>query len=165
MARLLTVAVVLLAGVKGLMATDPEGPSFTVEPPSFADFSNNTGIRLPCAAQGSPSAEVSWMYMDGTRITSVVRLRHVHPNGTLVLLPFRAEDYRQDVHATIYKCRASNQVGVIVSRPVRLRAGKNLRRFIHVWLCDAKLRFVYIFFPPHFTSFKIANLLLLLMEN
>lgn len=46
------------------------------------------------------------------------------PNGNLVFPPFRAEDYRQEVHAQVYACLAKNQVGSIISRDVHVRAGK-----------------------------------------
>lgn len=46
-------------------------------------------------------------------------------NGTLYFPPFRAEDYREDVHSTIYRCRASNIAGTILSREVHVQAGKN----------------------------------------
>lgn len=38
--------------------------------------------------------------------------------------PFRAEDYRQEVHAQVYACLARNPVGTIHSRDVNVRAGK-----------------------------------------
>ena len=37
--------------------------------------------------------------------------------------PFRAEDYRQEVHAQIYACLAKNQIGSAISRDVHVRAG------------------------------------------
>ncbi|CAH0695571.1 unnamed protein product [Spodoptera exigua] len=50
-------------------------------------------------------------------------------NGTLVFLPFSAVQYRQDVHATVYRCRAHNAHGAIVSRDMRTQAeGFFLRR-------------------------------------
>lgn len=48
----------------------------------------------------------------------------VLPNGNLVFPPFRAEDYRQEVHAQVYACLARNPVGTIHSRDVNVRAGK-----------------------------------------
>lgn len=50
----------------------------------------------------------------------------VLPNGNLVFPPFRAEDYRQEVHAQVYACLARNQVGTIHSRDVNVRAGKTI---------------------------------------
>ncbi|PSN48904.1 hypothetical protein C0J52_22439 [Blattella germanica] len=43
-------------------------------------------------------------------------------NGTLYFPPFRAEDYRADVHSTVYRCKASNLGGAILSRDVKVRA-------------------------------------------
>jgi len=45
-------------------------------------------------------------------------------NGTLVLLPFPAAAYRQDVHSAAYRCVASNSVGRVLSRDVQVRAGE-----------------------------------------
>lgn len=47
----------------------------------------------------------------------------VLPNGNLVFPPFRAEDYRQEVHAQVYVCLARNPVGSVHSRDVNVRAG------------------------------------------
>lgn len=52
--------------------------------------------------------------------------RQVLDNGTLVFLPFSAVQYRQDVHATVYRCRAHNAHGAIVSRDMRTQAGAYL---------------------------------------
>lgn len=46
-------------------------------------------------------------------------------NGTLYFPPFRAEDYRKDLHSTVYRCRASNLAGTILSRDVNVRAGQD----------------------------------------
>ena len=44
-------------------------------------------------------------------------------NGNLILPPFRAEDYNQEVHAQTYRCLAANTFGKIQSRDVHVRAG------------------------------------------
>ncbi|KAL3225997.1 hypothetical protein MRX96_025279 [Rhipicephalus microplus] len=88
----------ILFYVAGSYQTERRGPVFLHEPPRRVDFSNSTGA------------------------TDVRGLRYARPNGSLVLPPFRAEDYRQDVHATVYRCAASNPVGAIVSRDVHVRA-------------------------------------------
>ena len=44
-------------------------------------------------------------------------------NGNLILPPFRAEDYNQEVHAQTYRCIAENTFGKIQSRDVHVRAG------------------------------------------
>lgn len=45
-------------------------------------------------------------------------------NGSLVFLGFPAQDYRQDVHGAAYRCRASNSVGVVLSREMHVTAGE-----------------------------------------
>ncbi|KAH9373261.1 hypothetical protein HPB48_005006 [Haemaphysalis longicornis] len=99
------------------------GPTFVHEPPRRVDFSNSTGATVACAATGSPEPRISWTAADGSPVEDVRGLRYARPNGSLVLPPFRAEDYRQDVHATVYRCAASNPVGAVVSRDVHVRAG------------------------------------------
>lgn len=42
--------------------------------------------------------------------------------------PFRAEDYRQEVHAQVYRCHATNPHGTVHSRDVHVRAGKVFSR-------------------------------------
>lgn len=45
-------------------------------------------------------------------------------NGTLYFPPFRVQDQHKDVHSTVYRCRATNLVGTIISRDVHVRAGE-----------------------------------------
>uniref|UniRef100_T1JAL8 Down syndrome cell adhesion molecule-like protein Dscam2 n=1 Tax=Strigamia maritima TaxID=126957 RepID=T1JAL8_STRMM len=103
-------------------ASYEDGPSFILEPESTVDFSNDTGAQIGCSARGSPSPHVRWTVGDGSYVTDVLRIRRVLANGTLVFPQFGAEEYRQDVHAAVYKCTASNSVGTIVSRDVWVRA-------------------------------------------
>ncbi|CAF4862530.1 unnamed protein product [Pieris macdunnoughi] len=98
------------------------GPIFMKEPPNRVDFSNTTGAVVECAARGSPPPDVIWVRADGTAVGDVPGLRQVLPNGNLVFPPFRAEDYRQEVHAQVYACLARNPVGTIHSRDVNVRA-------------------------------------------
>lgn len=101
------------------------GPMLTKEPPDEVYFSNTTGVTIECQAQGSPTPTITWMRADGGgKIDDVPELRIAWPNGTLHFLPFRAENYRQDIHASVYKCVATNPLGTTVSREVKLRAGK-----------------------------------------
>ena len=53
----------------------------------------------------------------------------VQTSGSLVFPPFRAEDYKQEVHAQYYRCMARNPAGSIVSRDVHVRAGKSSTQF------------------------------------
>ncbi|XP_046808500.1 Down syndrome cell adhesion molecule-like protein Dscam2 [Lucilia cuprina] len=98
------------------------GPGFVMEPPGRVEFSNSSGGWLDCSASGSPQPTIDWVHADGTAVTEIHGVRRVLRNGTLVLLPFPAAAYHQDVHNTIYRCVASNGVGRIVSRDVQVRA-------------------------------------------
>lgn len=50
--------------------------------------------------------------------------RQTPGNGTLYFPPFLAQYYRADVHEATYRCKASNEAGTILSRDVRVQAGK-----------------------------------------
>ncbi|XP_021705561.1 Down syndrome cell adhesion molecule-like protein Dscam2 isoform X17 [Aedes aegypti] len=120
---------VLLSGLNCLNAVeaaskvdDSKGPVFLKEPTNRIDFSNSTGAVVECSATGNPPPEMIWIRSDGTAVGEVPGLRQILPNGNLVFPPFRAEDYRQDVHAQVYACMAKNQFGSIISRDVNVRA-------------------------------------------
>ncbi|XP_025834465.1 Down syndrome cell adhesion molecule-like protein Dscam2 isoform X28 [Agrilus planipennis] len=98
------------------------GPVFVAEPPNRVDFSNTTGASVECSARGNPPPEIIWVRSDGTAVGDVPGLRQVLVNGNLVFPPFRAEDYRQEVHAQVYACLAKNSIGTITSRDVNVRA-------------------------------------------
>ncbi|XP_066599034.1 cell adhesion molecule Dscam2 isoform X3 [Prorops nasuta] len=98
------------------------GPSFIIEPPSRVEFSNSSGAWLDCTAAGSPAASIDWSTVDGHPVNDIPGVRSVLRNGTLVLLPFPAAAYRQDVHSSAYRCIASNSVGRVLSRDVQVRA-------------------------------------------
>ncbi|XP_035215452.1 Down syndrome cell adhesion molecule-like protein Dscam2 [Stegodyphus dumicola] len=98
-------------------------PVFTFEPPSPAVFSNSTGATIPCNADGRPSPVIRWVKHDGQAAPDLPSLRHVRHDGALVFPPFPAEEYRADVHATVYRCEVSNSVGTLGSRDVHVRAG------------------------------------------
>ncbi|KAJ4435738.1 hypothetical protein ANN_18355 [Periplaneta americana] len=101
---------------------DTAGPVYIREPPNRVDFSNTTGAVVECSARGNPVPEIIWVRADGTAVGDVPGLRQVLANGNLVFPPFRAEDYRQEVHAQVYVCLAKNSVGSIHSRDVNVRA-------------------------------------------
>ncbi|XP_069681625.1 cell adhesion molecule Dscam1 isoform X3 [Periplaneta americana] len=104
------------------VALDLQGPLFLQEPPHRVEFSNSSGGRVDCSAHGSPPPELEWSLGDGTPVAQIPDLRLVHPNGSLVFPPFPAEHYRHDIHTALYRCRARNQMGQILSRDVHVRA-------------------------------------------
>lgn len=88
-------------------------------------MSNQSGGWLDCSATGTPMPTIDWIsWPDSTSVGDVPALRKVLRNGTLALLPFSAEKYRQDIHNTIYRCSASNSIGRIISKDVQVRAGE-----------------------------------------
>ncbi|ODN02698.1 Hemicentin-1 [Orchesella cincta] len=112
---------------------EESGPVFVKEPPSKVDFSNSTGAEIPCQARGTPQPEIIWLRADGTAVGDVPGLRQVLASGALVFPPFRAEDYRQEVHAQTYICLARNSVGTIHSRDVHVRAVVSQSYTANVW--------------------------------
>ncbi|XP_076672536.1 Down syndrome cell adhesion molecule 1 isoform X39 [Andrena cerasifolii] len=98
------------------------GPVFLKEPPNRIDFSNGTGAVVECQARGNPQPDIIWVRADGSAVGDVPGLRQVLPNGNLVFPPFRAEDYRQEVHAQVYSCLARSPAGSVHSRDVNVRA-------------------------------------------
>jgi len=113
--------IVLLAGVSGIL--DGQGPLLVLEPPHRLEFSNSTGGRLDCSARGSPKPTVHWLLIDGSPANSISGLRYQLPNGSLAFPAFSAAEFRPDVHRAVYRCVASNALGRVLSRDVRLRAG------------------------------------------
>ncbi|XP_077559684.1 cell adhesion molecule Dscam1-like isoform X2 [Haemaphysalis longicornis] len=97
-------------------------PAFLHEPPVQVIFSNSTGALVSCSASGQPRPTLGWTNESGSPLEQLAGLRRARPDGTLEFFPFRGEDYRQDVHATRYRCRASNALGAVFSRSVHVRA-------------------------------------------
>ncbi|GIY54618.1 down syndrome cell adhesion molecule-like protein Dscam2 [Caerostris darwini] len=104
---------------------DQRGPVFRTEPSSRVEFSNSSGTELRCGADGVPNPRLSWQTREGGNARDVPGLRYTRSDGTLVFPPFARNDYRQDVHDTVYQCLASNSVGSIVSREVHVRGERN----------------------------------------
>ncbi|XP_022242324.1 Down syndrome cell adhesion molecule homolog [Limulus polyphemus] len=98
-----------------------KGPVFLQEPPHNIDFSNTTGAVIQCLAHGNPSPTVSWSVNDRIAVSDVTGLRYVRSDGALVFPPFRGEDFRQEIHDATYRCIASNSVGTIGSREVKVK--------------------------------------------
>ncbi|XP_059476003.1 cell adhesion molecule Dscam2 isoform X1 [Neocloeon triangulifer] len=110
--------VLLAKDVRG----EARGPVFVLEPPHKLDFSNSSGGWLDCSAAGQPAPMITWLAADGSPAMEVPGVRRILLNGTLVLLPFPAAAFRQDVHSTTYRCLAENSAGRVVSRTVQVRA-------------------------------------------
>ncbi|CAN7984334.1 unnamed protein product, partial [Ixodes hexagonus] len=98
------------------------GPFFTLEPPSWVEFSNSSGAEVRCEAGGDPRPMLLWISGDGSPVSSVPGLRELSGDGALAFPAFAADAYRQDVHAAVYRCLASNRVGAVASRDVHVSA-------------------------------------------
>ncbi|KAL1467326.1 hypothetical protein MTO96_026209 [Rhipicephalus appendiculatus] len=111
------------------------GPVFTRAPPERVEFLNSSQAVVPCEAQGVPHPEVWWWRVDSDGpAPDIPGLRHVRTHdGALVFSPFRAEDFRQDIHAAVYRCGARNSVGSVISGDVHVRAAVNQEFDVQVY--------------------------------
>uniref|UniRef100_T1JCP3 Down syndrome cell adhesion molecule-like protein Dscam2 n=1 Tax=Strigamia maritima TaxID=126957 RepID=T1JCP3_STRMM len=113
----------ILFFLTGNSTVDPMGPVFIYQPPNSVDFSNSTGASVECSAHGNPLPVVQWIHAaTSLPVTNVSQLRLVLPNATLVFPPFGADHYQAEVHSSVYRCRAANLHGTIISRAVQVRA-------------------------------------------
>nr|XP_022920801.1 Down syndrome cell adhesion molecule-like protein Dscam2 isoform X2 [Onthophagus taurus] len=101
---------------------DLQGPIFVQEPPHRVEFSNSSGGRVDCTAQGSPFPEVEWVFADGSPVRQIPELRQIFPNGSLYFPPFPSDRYRHDVHSALYKCKLQSALGTVLSRDVHVKA-------------------------------------------
>jgi len=122
--EILTFAIFCFISALGY-GSEEHGPRFVVEPPVSVFFSNATGARVECTAEGTPRPLVRWQtVLDGSTVRGVRDLMHVDDNGTLVFSPFAEHQYLPNVHSVAYRCVAHSRAGTIVSRTVQVRAGK-----------------------------------------
>ena len=122
------------AGSCGETSEMADGPWFVSEPPALLEFTNQTGATVSCVASGHPPPSVVWLAASSELgpsaggLADIAGLRRIvttaSRNATLILTPFAATAYRPDVHSTAYRCRASSPAGTILSREMRVRAGK-----------------------------------------
>ncbi|CAN8004198.1 unnamed protein product, partial [Ixodes pacificus] len=104
-------------------ASGVQGPRLISELPARLLFSNSSGSSVACLASGEPAPSLRWLGDDGEEAPDVSRLRHTRPDGTLVFLPFRPDQFRRDVHEARYRCAAANAIGTVVSALVHVTAG------------------------------------------
>ncbi|KAH8024878.1 hypothetical protein HPB51_002048 [Rhipicephalus microplus] len=104
------------------------GPRWLSEPPARLLFSNWTGATVRCSAEGDPRPNVWWVSaVDGlnasalSAATSRPQLLTVH-EGTLTFMPFRANQFREEVHRGSFRCRARNARGTVLSTAVHVNA-------------------------------------------
>ncbi|KAK8745269.1 hypothetical protein OTU49_000100, partial [Cherax quadricarinatus] len=100
-------------GVRGRSS----GPLLVLEPPSRTYLTNSTGVKLRCAALGSPTPTITWTGASGEAVQSQPGLREVLPDGSL-WLPGVAGSGR--VPRSMYRCKATNHIGTVISRATTL---------------------------------------------
>lgn len=120
-------------GLWSSAASESRSPHFLHEPPKRVEFLNGTGAVIACVAHGSPVPRVYWTSRAGHPVSEVPGLRHTRADGSLVLPPFQAEDFKEDVHSAVYRCVATNTAGTIGSRDVHVKAVTRRRYDVKVY--------------------------------
>ncbi|KAG1685711.1 Down syndrome cell adhesion molecule-like protein Dscam2 [Nymphon striatum] len=98
------------------------GPIFIVEPPRKLEFLNTYGAVINCLVHGDPIPKVQWVNKNGQNVEDIHGLLKKLENNSLSLPKFDNGLYRQNIHATIYVCKASNKYGTIISREIQVTA-------------------------------------------
>ena len=95
----------------------------TVAPTFTSSFADRV-VFVNTAGDGRPA--VTWIWADSGRpVLGVRRLLEPLGNGSLRFLPFADAAYNEAVHAAVsLRCQATNDVGTVVSKLVRVRAGQ-----------------------------------------
>ncbi|KAG1650334.1 Down syndrome cell adhesion molecule [Nymphon striatum] len=110
----------------GTLGAQITGPIFIKEPKSKVEFLNNDGAVIDCLAHGVPDPEISWHRQNGieelVQVENIQSFLDIYRNGSLVIHRFANDRYRQDIHASVYRCVASNQHGSIISHAVSVKA-------------------------------------------
>ncbi|XP_042906000.1 cell adhesion molecule Dscam1 [Parasteatoda tepidariorum] len=99
-----------------------KAPKFHLEPLNIVEFFNSSGTIIHCGAEGQPTPAIKWVKNDGEVLQDIPGLRRTRHDGSLVFSSFASQNYRADVHASTYRCEASNIIGVIGSRDVHVKA-------------------------------------------
>ncbi|CAM1301321.1 Uncharacterised protein r2_g1109 [Pycnogonum litorale] len=103
-----------------LTAFEQPALSFSEEPPNTVSFLNSVGATIKCSASSS-SLKITWHLEDGKVANDVTTVRY-NKNGSLIFEPFEPDLYNHRVHSATYRCKASNVVGTIISKPVHVKA-------------------------------------------
>ncbi|CAM1309780.1 Uncharacterised protein at_DN1445 [Pycnogonum litorale] len=98
------------------------GPLFILEPLSKVEFLNTEGATVTCIAHGEPEPDIRWIYADGSDISFIPNIIEITADNSLKIYPFSNKEFRQDIHSSVYTCKATNLHGSIISHKVTIRA-------------------------------------------
>ncbi|KAG1677259.1 Down syndrome cell adhesion molecule-like protein Dscam2 [Nymphon striatum] len=98
------------------------GPVFILEPKNSVSFMNSRGVVINCLVHGDPDPSVTWITSKGDTQRNIPQYLEILKNNSMVFFPFSTGNYQQNIHATDYRCKASNKYGVIVSNVVNVKA-------------------------------------------
>ncbi|KAG1677263.1 Down syndrome cell adhesion molecule-like protein Dscam2 [Nymphon striatum] len=98
------------------------GPVFILEPPHTLTFLNHKGAIINCLVHGDPDPIVTWVENNGNKQENIPGYLEILRNNSLVFLPFNTGNYRQEIHASNFRCKATNRFGTIVSNIVKVKA-------------------------------------------
>ncbi|KAG1652221.1 Down syndrome cell adhesion molecule-like protein Dscam2 [Nymphon striatum] len=98
------------------------GPIFILEPQRKVAFLNSHGTVINCLVHGEPTPTVHWINKRNELVQDVSGLLRNLANNSLSLSKFSNGQYQQAIHATTYRCKATNKYGTIISRKVYVTA-------------------------------------------
>ena len=101
-----------------------QGPIFLSEPPVSLVFANTHGATVPCTAYGRPAPFLEWIREDGSVVDDVPGLLKVHSNNTLQFYSFDDDHFQTNIHIQTYRCLSTNDAGSVISRSVKVKAGR-----------------------------------------
>ncbi|CAM1302677.1 Uncharacterised protein r2_g1267 [Pycnogonum litorale] len=98
------------------------GPKFREKLPSDVDFLSSVGVTIDCSVYGNPKPAVKWLTSGHQEIQQIPDLLTVLSNDSLRIEAFSSDRYDPRIHATVYRCLARNENGIIVSPTITARA-------------------------------------------
>lgn len=96
-----------------------------IEEPADTHFAHTRSAILNCKVEDRPRAQIMWRVAGSEQVinSNITGMRYVLTNGSLYFPAFSNDIFSPSVHRADYECLAKNQVGLIVSKIAKLRAG------------------------------------------
>ena len=107
-----------------IAAEIPWALRFTEEP-ADTRFAHTQSTILNCRVEDRPKAQITWQvaHSGHVNISNITGVRYILPNGSLYFPAFSESSFNPSVHRADYQCIAKNNVGTVVSKIAKLRAG------------------------------------------